>query len=40
MVGVHFVHPPTPAAEQFLSKATPLIEAEAVSFTYDILPVG
>lgn len=36
VIRVHFVHPPTPAAKEFLSKVTALIEAEAVSFTYGI----
>ena len=38
VIRVHFVHPPTPAAQEFLSTATSLIESEAVSFTYDTLP--
>jgi hypothetical protein len=38
LIKVHFIHPPTATAKEFLSKVNSLIEAEGVSFTYDILP--
>jgi hypothetical protein len=38
IIKVHFVHPPTAAAKEVLSKAASLIEAERVSFTFDTLP--
>jgi hypothetical protein len=38
VIKVHFVHPPTSSAKEFLSKVASLVEAEAVSFAYDTLP--
>jgi hypothetical protein len=38
LIKIHFVHPPTAAARDFLSKAASVIEAEGISFSYDTLP--
>jgi hypothetical protein len=38
LIKVHFVHPPTNTARDFLSKAASAIEAEGISFSYDTLP--
>jgi hypothetical protein len=34
---VHFVHPPTAAAKDFLLKATSTIHSEGISFSYETL---
>jgi len=38
LIKIHFVHPPTAAARDFLSKAASAIESEGISFSYDTLP--
>jgi hypothetical protein len=37
LIEVHFVHPPTAAAKDFLLKATSTIHSEGISFSYETL---